>query len=153
MLKIKPFKQSTGYLCGPASLKMILSYYGVNKSEKIIAKQTNTTSKRGCSLQDLIKYAKSLDFKAYYKDNFSIKNIEDLINKKIPVIVDWFSLKGEGHYSVIIDITSDEIIYIDPYNRKIMKMYKRDFLFRWFDFIGLPSKKNLVLRRAIVVYK
>ncbi len=153
MLKIKPYKQSAYYLCGPASLKMILSYYGVDKSEKIIAKQTSTTSKIGCAHQNLIKYAKKLGFKAYFKDNFSIKNLESLINKKIPVIIDWFSLKGEGHYSVIIGITDNKIIYIDPYDGKIMKIHKQDFLFRWFDFIGFPSKKSLVLRRVIVVYK
>ena len=76
MIKIKPYKQSANYLCGPASLKMILSYYGVNKSEKIIAEQTNTTSKTGCALQSLIKYAKKLGFRAYFKDNFSIYSIE-----------------------------------------------------------------------------
>lgn len=153
MLKIKPYKQSVNYLCGPASLKIILSYYGVNKSEKIIAEQTDTTREMGCALQNLIKYAKKLGFKAYFKDNFSIKSLEDLINKKIPVIVDWFSLKGEGHYSVIIGIEDDKITYIDPYCGKIKKIRKRDFLFRWFDFIGFPSKKNLILRRTIVIHK
>lgn len=151
-MKIEPYKQSASYLCGPASLKIVLSYYGINKSEKIIANQTKTTSKLGCAHQNLIKYAKKLGFKAYYKDNFSIKDLESLINKKIPVIVDWFSLKGEGHYSVITDITNDKIIYIDSYDGKMMEINKRDFLFRWFDFIGFPSKKNLILRRAIVIY-
>lgn len=152
-MKIKPYKQSASYLCGPASLKIVLLYYGINQSEKIIAQQTNTTSKMGCRYQNLIEYAKKLGFNAYSKDNFSIKDLESLINKKIPVIVNWFSLKGEGHYSVITDITNDKIMYIDSYNGKIMKIHKRDFLFRWFDFIGFPSKKSLILRRVIVIHR
>jgi len=153
MLKIKTIKQSANYLCGPASLKIVLSYYGINISEKVIAKQTKTTPKLGCSLNNLLKYAKQLGLKAYHKDNCSIANLQSLLNKKIPVIVDWYSPRGEGHYSVIIDISGNKITYIDPYSGKKMKINKRDFLFRWFDFVGLPSLKSLILRRAIIIHK
>jgi len=153
MIKIKPFKQSTCYLCGPASLKMVFSYYGINKTEKVIAKKTNTTSSRGCSVNNLIKYAKSLGLKASLKDNFSIARLETLINKEIPVIVDWFSLKGEGHYSVIVGITKNQITYIDPYDGKTKKITKQAFLARWFDFIGPVSKNSLVIKRAVVINK
>jgi len=36
MLKVKPFRQTVGY-CGPATLKMVLDYWGVNKTEKELA--------------------------------------------------------------------------------------------------------------------
>jgi hypothetical protein len=35
MLKIKPFQETLGAsICGPASLRIVLSYYGEEKSEK-----------------------------------------------------------------------------------------------------------------------
>ncbi|MFH1637788.1 MAG: cysteine peptidase family C39 domain-containing protein [Candidatus Woesearchaeota archaeon] len=37
MLKIKPFRQKSGF-CGPASLKIVLKYYGIRKREKELAK-------------------------------------------------------------------------------------------------------------------
>ena len=36
MLKIKPFQETLNAgMCGPASLKILLSYYGVKKMKKI----------------------------------------------------------------------------------------------------------------------
>jgi len=153
MIKIKPIKQTKNYLCGPASLKMVLSFYKINKSEKDIAKLTKTTFKKGCSLNNILKLASQLNLSAYSVDNFSISGLKKLVNNNIPIIVDWFSSKGEGHYSVVVGFSKSNIFYIDPYFGKIITMSNRDFLFRWFDFIGPPSKNRLILKRAIVISK
>jgi hypothetical protein len=47
-MRLKLFKQSKGY-CGPASLKMVLSFYGINKSENYLARLTKATRERGSS--------------------------------------------------------------------------------------------------------
>jgi len=39
MLKVQPFQETlNASMCGPASLKIVLSYYGIEKSEQEIAK-------------------------------------------------------------------------------------------------------------------
>ncbi len=71
MIKLKPFKQSKGY-CGPACLKMVLSFYGIEKSEKELAILTKTNRIGGCSEDNIIKTAKMFGFDSYVKQNFSI---------------------------------------------------------------------------------
>ena len=67
MLKLKPYIQTTGY-CGPASLKMVLEFYGVKKSEKELAKLSGATHKAGVNPAGLLKAANKLGFKGFIKD-------------------------------------------------------------------------------------
>ena len=80
MKNLKLFKQSRGD-CGPASLKMVLSVYGVNKSEKEFAKLTKSSRDKGCDEIEIVNVAKKLGFKSYVKQNSNIdefvKNITD----------------------------------------------------------------------------
>ena len=48
LLKVKPFRESAG-MCGPASLKIVLDYYGVKKSEKELAVLCKTKKDLGTS--------------------------------------------------------------------------------------------------------
>jgi len=148
MLKIKPFKQSRGY-CGPASLKMILSLYGINKSEKTLAKLTKTSRIKGCSEDNLIRVAKSFGFKGYKKQKSSIEELRGLIKKGIPVIVDWFSPEEGAHYSVVVGFDKSNIFLADPHYSKIRKHKISWFEERWFDIF--PKPNNLILREIIVI--
>tara|TARA_Y100000034_G_C6619179_1_gene269908 strand:- start:85 stop:528 length:444 start_codon:yes stop_codon:yes gene_type:complete len=144
-MKIKLTKQSEGY-CGPASLKMVLSIYGINKSENELAKLTKTSRKKGCDEKDIVKVAKKLGLKGYVKKNSSIFEIKKLVNKGIPVIVDWFSPEEAGHYSVVVGFEKDKILIADPHFGKVKK-YRIDwFEERWFD---MPFKK--IIKKEIIV--
>lgn len=79
MIKIKPFKQSKGY-CGLASLKMIFSFYGINKSEKYLAEITKTTRDKGCDEINIVKAARKFDLNGYVKQNSSLKEIKKFLN-------------------------------------------------------------------------
>lgn len=164
MLDIKPF-QETLYegMCGPASLKMIFDYYGLEKSEKEIAKMCGTTKELGTTGEGIQKAAQSLGLKAEIKDNSTFENIQIWLDRKVPVIVDWFT-KGridcpeeevpDGHYSVVVGL-DDEYIYLqDPEIGKLRKIKRRDFMKVWFDFDGMHiDKNNLVIKRIIAIYK
>lgn len=154
MIKVKPFKQSKGY-CGPVSLKILLSHYGINKSESHLAKLTNTSRSKGCYASGLVKAGKKLGFKAYYKDNCSISDLKKLTKQNIPVIVDWFSPEEGGHYSVVVGFEKNKIILVDPHFGKKRKIKIDKFLSRWFDFENDPpkGKSDLILRRIVVIYK
>jgi ABC-type bacteriocin/lantibiotic exporter with double-glycine peptidase domain len=148
MIKIKSVKQFKGY-CGPASFKMILDYYGVNYSQEKLAKLTKTTPNEGCAEEDIVRVAKKLGFKAYIKQNSSIKEIKKLISKGIPVIVDWFSPEQAGHYSVIVGFNKNKILLADPHFGKIVKRDISWFEERWFDlpFTYLTKREIIVIRR------
>ncbi|MCK5473798.1 MAG: C39 family peptidase [Candidatus Aenigmarchaeota archaeon] len=154
MLKIKPFKQTKGY-CGPASLKMLLSYYGIDKSEDYLAKLVGASRETGCGEDGLMDAGKKLGFKAYSKVESSIEELKELIEKGIPVMVAWFSPEENGHYSLVIGFEKNKIVMNDPHFGKEIKMDIKQFLIRWFDFDNYPIKdcSELGIRRIIVIQK
>lgn len=154
MLKLIQFKQSPS-CCGPASLKIVLNYYGIYLSEKKLAKLSGCTLAKGTRAESLLKVAKSLGFNGLIKDFAEIKDIKNyVINKKIPVIVAWFSV-DDGHYSVVADIDKEHIYLQDPEFGKLVKMKINKFKRVWFDFDGnyLKAKKNVIIRRMIAIYE
>ena len=151
MLDVKPFKQTPGF-CGPACLKMVFSYYGIEKSEMELAKLFNSIKEKGTSAQGLIDAANKLGFKAEIKDNCSFEDIKKYLSRKIPVIVDWF-LNDEGHYSIIVGIDQENIYLQDPNLGHLRAMKLETFYRVWFDFPKnfLRDKDDLILRRIIVI--
>lgn len=147
MIKLKLFKQSKGY-CGPASLKMVLSAYGINKSENYLAKLTKATRKKGCSEKNVVKAAKKLGFKGYVKQKASIKELKKLV-KRAPVIVGWTSPEEGGHYSVVVGFKRNNILLADPHFGKIKKHPIKWFDERWREIVN----KKKILREIIVVKK
>jgi predicted double-glycine peptidase len=157
MIKLKPFRQTPGY-CGPASLKMVLDFYGFKMGEKELAKLSGMTLNEGVSAEGLKKAAQNLGFSVFIKENAELSDIRFYIKKGIPVIVDWFC-EDDGHYSVVVGIDKNKITLMDPQLRKVFIFVRRRVMqvktfFRvWFDFPGdyIESSKDIILRMMIVV--
>jgi ABC-type bacteriocin/lantibiotic exporter with double-glycine peptidase domain len=163
-LNINPFQETLNSgMCGPASLKIVLSYYGKESSEKELVELCKTNKDLGTNDQGIKNAAESLDFKVFIKNNCYLNDIEEWLQKGVPVIVNWFTRGrkdytdedvADGHYSVVSGI-DDEYIYLqDPEIGKIRKLNKEDFMTVWFDFTGkyiLPEE--LVIRQIIAIYK
>jgi ABC-type bacteriocin/lantibiotic exporter with double-glycine peptidase domain len=145
---IEIFKQSRGY-CGPASLKIILSFYGIRRSEKYLARLTKADRKYGSDEFNIINAARKLGFDGYIKQNSSIEEVKNLIDRGYSIIVDWFLPYVGGHYSVVAGFKKDNIVIADPHYGKI-KNYNIDwFNGRWFEI----DKGKLILREIIVLKK
>jgi predicted double-glycine peptidase len=104
-----------------------------------------------------------LGFKVEMKDKSTFEDIQFWLDKKVPVIVDWFSRGtaqdddsdiANGHYSVVVGL-DDEYIYLeDPELGGMRKIKRNDFMTVWFDFKGkyiMPDE--LVMRQLIAIYK
>lgn len=155
MLKIKAFRQTKTGFCGPASLKMVLDYFGISKNEIELAKLSNCKSSKGVEAEDLLKTAKKFGFKGFIKDFSDFSDIKKyVLKKKIPVIVDWFSI-DDGHYSVVVGIDKKYIYLQDPEIGKIRKIDLKTFKRIWFDFPSnfLKKKQDIIIRRMLVLYK
>lgn len=146
MLNLKLIKQTPGY-CGPACAKMVLDYYGFEKSEEFIARAIGATHEDGCDPWEIVRGMKKLGFKSFYKKSSSLKEVQEYLNKNIPVIIDW-NPRGYGHYSVIVAITPKRVYFADPKKDKIVFFTKAKFLSRWFEFY----KKKKVFREIIVIF-
>lgn len=153
LLKVKLFRQSSG-MCGPASLKMVLEYYGIKKSEKELAKMSGASTNHGVEARPLLTAAKKLGLKGFIKDGSTLNDVARYIMKNIPVIVDWFSV-DDGHYSVVVGLDKKSIYLQDPELGGLNKIKKDVFYRAWFDFQGnyIKTPKDLILRRLLVIHR
>ncbi len=149
-------------MCGPASLKIVADYYGVNKSEKELAELTKLVPGLGVDDKNIAEAAESLGFKVEIKNESSFEEIEKWLEKKTPVIVDWFTRGrsdysdadiADGHYSVVCGLDARYIYLQDPEIGKMRKLSREDFKKVWFDFSGkYISRGNLIIRQIIAIY-
>jgi ABC-type bacteriocin/lantibiotic exporter with double-glycine peptidase domain len=164
ILKVKPFQETLhADMCGPASLKIVLEYYGVNKSEDELAQLCKVKKGWGVDDKGIKLAAEKLGFKVKIKNNSSFKDIEKWFKKEVPIIVDWFtkgrtdygdSSTADGHYSVVMGLDDNFIYLQDPELGAIRKIERNNFMRVWFDFKGEYLKPNeLILRQIIAIYK
>lgn len=164
LLDVKPFQEILDAdVCGPASLKIVLEYYGVNKSEEELAGLCKIKKGLGTDDMGIKKATEKLGLKIKIKNKSSFKDIEKWLKKDVPVIVDWFtrgrtdygdSSTADGHYSMVMGL-DDEFIYLqDPELGAMRKINRNDFMRVWFDFKGEFLKPNeLIVRQTIAIYK
>jgi predicted double-glycine peptidase len=165
ILPVQPFQGTLhAGMCGPASLKMILAYYGVDHSESDLAALCGTDSELGTSDEGIKKAAEALGFTVEIHNNSTFEDIQLWLDKKVPVMVDWFtggridyteSEAPDGHLSVVVGL-DDEYIYLqDPEIGKLRKIERDDFMRVWFDFTGkhINSWDEMIIRQLIAIYK
>lgn len=152
MLEIIPYRQKISH-CGPACLKMVLSYYGYEVTEARLAKLSGCTIAKGTPAKGLLKAAKQCGFEGLVEDRCTPKDIAAFLKRKIPPIVDWFST-DDGHYSVVVKIDDANIWLQDPELGYIRAMRIKTFQRLWFDFSSpyMRTQDDLILRRIIAVY-
>lgn len=163
-LNVKPFQETPHVdMCGPASMKIVLDYYGIKKSEQELARLTGLVPGLGIDDKSIVKAFESLGFKAEIKNESTFDDIEEWLKKGVPVIVNWFtrgrhdyedSEVADGHYSVVFGL-DDEYIYLqDPETGSERKIKREDFMKVWFDFTGHYIKPDeLIIRQIIAIYK
>lgn len=153
-MHIKPFHQSDSF-CGPASLKIALGNFGIQKSEKELAKMAKAKRSIGVEAEDLLRVAKKMGLKGFIKNSATIKEIrKNHKDKKRIVIVEWF-LEDDGHFSVVSDIDKENIYLQDPDLGHVRAVRLDIFLRLWFTFPDkyMKTKEDLKLRRMLVLYK
>src|SRR3954469_17383894 len=84
-LKTRNFRQSRG-MFGPACLRMVLAYFGVDMSEMLIARACNASPASGTTGTNLAKGAQRLGLKAQIIDRASFATIEKWLRRGVPVI-------------------------------------------------------------------
>lgn len=147
-------------MCGPASLKIVLDYYGINKSEQELAQLMGKTDE-GTDEHGFCVAAESLGLNIEIQNEASLSDIEQWLDKGVPVIVDWFtrgradysdSEIADGHYSVVAGLDENNIYLQDPEIGTLRTMKKDNFVRVWFDFLGnYISHDSLIIRQLIAI--
>ena len=165
LLPINSFQETLrAGMCGPASLKMVLSYYGVEKTEKELAELCRTDPNLGTSAEGLKRAAEQLGFTVEVKNGSTFDDIQRWLDKKVPIIVNWFtrgridyddSEVPDGHLSVVVGLDDTHIYLQDPETGGLRKIARDDFMKAWFDFTGehITSWNEMIVRQLIAIYK
>lgn len=158
-LETKRFRQQKAR-CGPASLKIVANYFGVDVSESRIARLCRVSKVSGTTANNLVAAALKMGLAARVVDGATFSDIARWLRKGVPVIVDWMSIghrgasrAATGHYSVVSGLTADEITLEDPAIGRKRRLARPLFLSLWYDFRYLSPRKSedLVLRRMVIV--
>ena len=163
-LNIKSFQETLhADMCGPASLKIVLDFYGLNKTEKEIANMSTIVKGIGWDDKQITEAAKSSGFNVEIQNESGFEDIAKWLDKGVPVIVDWFtrgrqdyndSEVPDGHYSVVSGLDDGFIYLQDPETGSERIISRDDFMRVWFDFTGFVLKPNeLIIRQIIAIYK
>ena len=162
---VQPFQETLhGSYCGPASLRIVLDYYGVEKTEEEVAKICGRDPDIRTDASSIKKAAVSFGFKAEIQNDSSFDDIQRWLDKKVPVIVDWFtrgradyddSEVPDGHYSVVVGLDKDNIYLQDPEIGKMRTLKRDDFMRVWFDFKSsqITSWDEMIIRQLIAIQK
>jgi hypothetical protein len=164
LLDVKPFQEKlNSSYCGPATMKIVLGYFGIDKSEDELAAMMGWSKNLGVDDNGFKKAAEYLGFKAEIKNENTFKDIEYWLKKRVPVVVDWFtrgrtdytdSDVSDGHYSVVMGLDDKNIYLQDPEIGGMRTINREDFMRVWFDFTGEYIKPDeLIIRQIIAIYK
>jgi hypothetical protein len=138
-------------LCGPASLKAVLGFFGINIELSELAEKSKATKEDGVKSEGLLQAANIYGFDGEIKDNSSISELRSVIKSGIPVIVDWWK-NDDGHYSVVTDINNTELKLMDPESGSSVWINLDEFNSLWFDFpIGDLEHQNPINKCMIVI--
>jgi len=148
-LKVENFRQRPGY-CGPAALKIALSYFKKSYTEDQLAMLCGTTledvAKKGefgvgTEHEGLVEAAKELGGFVFVKESGTLDELKYFVKEeKLPVIIGWFD-KDEDHYSVVVNVTDKNVILVDSGEHGPERwLDKEDFPNIWFDFVGKDDK-------------
>lgn len=132
IIKVPYYKQRTNYTCGPASIKMVLKFFGIRKSESFLAKEGKTNSDVGTPPNELINLARNEGFYCYVQERSSIHIIRHFISQELPVVINYVEPSfNDGHYAVVVGYKKGEMILNDPTNGKNFHISNKELYKRW----------------------
>jgi predicted double-glycine peptidase len=132
MIDVPYFEQETLFSCGPAALKMMLLFYGVEKTEEELSERLHTNKEKGTLHKDMIRVAQEEGFYVFENIESSMVEIGGLLKLHIPVIVHFFEpSENDNHYAIIIGVDETHLVFNDPWNGEKMTLEIGDFFKRW----------------------
>jgi hypothetical protein len=152
LLPVTARAQPNGYTCGPASLGILLTFYGRNVDTETAGKAVHVTED-GVDPEDLVKGAEELGFDVSARYNASHNDVVAALTAEKPVIIDYQASYGpdddpnedSGHYSVVVASDETDLLIVDcsetnPYHLRIIPRDKLADI--WWDTYIDQGKPN-----------
>ena len=155
-LNVPYHQQRSDYLCGPASLQMVLSFFGKSVGQWSllrIAGQPLVNAKRvGTPNSKLVLAARRAGFYCYVNEGSTLAELKQYLTTGLPVIVNYVEpVAHTGHFSVAVGFNrlTKKIIFYDPdpSSRRVVKIAEKDFLKLWHGGFQKSRRWLLVISR------
>lgn len=147
--------------CGPATLTMVLNYFGETVTQKQLGDilrpyqvASGDNDDKSVSLEEMAAEAEKRGYLAYHRPNGTIDILKKLTSNDIPVIVEtWLAPNDDvGHYRVVTGYneSTQQIIQDDSYqgpdkyyDYEVFENLWQGFHYQYFVVVE-PDKKDLV---------
>ncbi|MFZ5425057.1 MAG: C39 family peptidase [Patescibacteria group bacterium] len=151
--------------CGPASLSMALSFYGINKSQTELGQQLRPyqnpqgdNDDKSVTLEELAKEANKYGFATFHRPAGNIEMIKKFVAYDMPVITrTWLKPNDDiGHYRVVKGYDEDKGILIqdDSLQGKDLEYSHGDFNEIWkmfnYEYLVLVPNDKVEIAKGIL---
>lgn len=136
---MNPLQQKKDGWCGPAAVSFALLKLGKYIPQEKIAKETETSIKKGVDPFPLVSFIKSQGFKTnVYSDkdpNATLSTLGVLAKRGNSILVDYLAGNSmdDGHYVVLQSVQGEKITVFDPQLGENKELTKSYFLRHWRD--------------------
>lgn len=155
LLETFPVKQQRyRYDCSICSIWCVLRYLGYNFSYWDIYKLLGPDIKDGVDGEEIEKLFKKLKVN-FIAEKSTIHKLQKYSNKNFPTIVsiqhrkeykkEWKDTRKYGHYAIVLKVTKNKILLMDPKYGKIKSLTIENFKERWHDSDGEIFYKNCAI--------
>lgn len=135
-IELATFSQGKFYTCLPASIRIVLQYYGYELSEDSIAEACQV-NRRGARFDDAVQFVQTLGFEAIRFKAGSIVDLFDYLTENKPIIVALgaehlpYANDRTTHAVVVNGLESDKVIYIEPAFGRELQLESLTFFKAW----------------------
>lgn len=151
--------------CGPASLSMALSYYGIRVPQQELRDAMRPYNNvqgdnddKSVTLDEIAAKGAEYGFVSFHRPNGNVELVKQFIANDIPVITETLLHSDDdiGHYRVIkgYDETTQEFIQDDSMQGKNLRYKYGDFNQLWqiynYGYVVLVPKEKLAVAQAIL---
>lgn len=151
--------------CGPASLSMALSHYGIEQSQEVLGQELRPWQNpdgihddKSVTLAELAEKAKDYELIPYHRPNGNIEMMQEFIAAGIPVITrTWLEPNEDiGHYRVVKGYESGAktILQDDSFQNKNLTYTYDEFNELWekfnYEYLVLVPKEKQQLAESIL---
>lgn len=132
-MKLLKYKQKDDWTCGPAFLKVVLDYFGIEKDISTLIKELGTTRNDGTDESSIVKLLKKYKLKFIVKENTSLDDLRGYLKDHLVVVCFWVPFYKFSHYSIVKGVDSERIYFHDTWFDP-NHSYKIDYFLRnWWD--------------------
>jgi predicted double-glycine peptidase len=164
LLPVPLISQSSSWTCGSAALMAALVYFGVfDEPQSRLDVELAATPQDGTRVRNIVAVARRFGLRAAARTDLSLDDLARELRTGGVVIValqawagrqvpDWRADWEDGHYVVVVGVTTDRVYVMDPSVRTGYAYLARDqFLDRWHDYDQDGGRREIWNRLGIVL--